>query len=54
MKILFQAAQVLKTDVKRRLGICIQPLSVDDISLKSGGQVIPDSLYTFRCWFVLI
>ena len=42
MKILFQAAQILKTDVKRNAGICIQPLSVDDISLKSGRQVISD------------
>ena len=25
MKILFQAAQILKTDVKRSAGICIQP-----------------------------
>ena len=52
MKILFQAAQILKTDVKRSTGICIQPLSVDDISLKLGRQVISDSLYSFLCWFV--
>ena len=52
IKILFQAAQILKTDVKRSTGICIQPLSVDDISLKLGRQVIPDSLYSFLHWFV--
>ena len=52
MKILFQAAHILKTDVKRSAGICIQPLSVDDISLKSGRLVIPDSLYSFLCLFV--
>ena len=52
MKILFQAAQILKTNVNRSAGICIQPLSVDDISLKLGRQVIPNSLYSFLCWFV--
>ena len=44
-KILFQAAQILKTDVKRNAGICIQPLSVDDISLKSGRQVFFAGLF---------
>ena len=53
MKILFQAAHILKTDLKRSAGICIQPLSVDDISLKSGRQVIPGSLYSFFYWFIL-
>ena len=51
MKVLFQAAQILKADVKESKGICIQPLTVDDISLERGRQVIPDSLYNFLCWF---
>ena len=52
MKVLFKAAQILKGDIKGSKGIPIQPLSVDDVSLVRGREVIPDSLYQFLCWLI--
>lgn len=52
LKVLFEAAQILKEDIKKSKGICIRPLSVDDITLERGRSVVPDSLYHFLQWFV--
>lgn len=45
--ILYHAAQILRTDLKKCTGISIQPLSNDDISLENGKNVVPESLYNF-------
>ena len=52
LKVLYHAAQILKSDIKTCKGISIQPLSVSDISLDSGRRLLPDSLYSFLSWMV--
>lgn len=52
MKVLYHAAQILRSDVKNCKGIPIQPLSVDDVSLDKGKRLLPDSLYGFLCWML--
>ena len=49
MKVLYHAAQILRSDVKNCKGIPIHPLSVDDVSLDKGKRLLPDSLYGFLC-----
>ena len=51
MKVLFPGSPDSKSRRQREQSIRVQPLSVDDISLERGRQVIPDSLYNFLCWF---
>ena len=52
LKVLYHAAQILKSDIKTCKGISIQPLSVSDISLDSGRRLLPDSLYSLLSWIV--
>lgn len=52
MKVLYHAAQILRSDVKNCKGISIQPLSVDDISLDAGKRLLPDSQYGFLHWML--
>lgn len=52
LKVLYHAAQILKSDIKTCKGISIQPLSVSDISLDSGRRLLPDNLYSFLSWIV--
>lgn len=52
LKVLYNAASVLKSDIKTCEGISIQPLSVANISLDSGRHLLPDSMYSFLCWMV--
>ena len=45
--ILYQAAQIIKNDIKQCNGIFIKPLCVDDVSIEKGRCLIPESLYSF-------
>ena len=45
--ILYQAAQIIKNDIKQCNGISIKPLCVDDVSIEKGRCLIPESLYSF-------
>ena len=42
--ILYQAAQIIKNDIKQCNGISIKPLCVDDVSIEKGRCLIPESL----------
>ena len=42
--ILYQAAQIIKNDIKQCNGISIKPSCVDDVSLEKGRCLIPESL----------
>ena len=44
--ILYQAARIIKNDIKQCNGI-IKPLCVDDVSIEKGRCLIPESLYSF-------
>ena len=44
--ILYQAAQIIRNDIKQCNGI-IKPLCVDDVSIEKGRCLIPESLYSF-------
>ena len=44
--ILYQAARIIKNDIKQCNGI-IKPLCVDDVSIEKGRCLIPESLYRF-------
>ena len=52
LRVLYNAAKILKSDIKTCKGISIQPLSVADISVDSGRRLLPDSLYSFLCWII--
>ena len=52
MKVLYHAAQIIRSDVKKCKGISIQPLSADNISLDRGRRLLPESLYGFLCWML--
>ena len=45
--ILYQAAQIMKNDIKQCNGISIKPLCVDDVSIEKGRCLIPKSLHSF-------
>ena len=49
LKVLYHAAQILKSDIKTCKGISIQPFCAVDISLDSGRRLLPYSLYSFLC-----
>ena len=54
LKVLYHAAQILKSDIKTCKGISFQPLPFVDISLDSGRRLLPDRLYSFLCWVLAI
>ena len=45
--ILYQAAQIIKNDIKQCNGISIKPLCVDDMSIEKGRCLVSESLYSF-------
>ena len=45
--ILYQAAQIIKNDIKQCNGISMKPLCVDDVSIEKGRCLIPKSLHSF-------
>ena len=52
IKILYHAAQILKSDMKHSKGIKIQPLCIEDVSLSKAKYLIPETLYSFLCWII--
>ena len=50
--ILYKAAKIVKGDVSQCVGISLQPLLVDDLTLDNAKKALPDSLYWLLRWII--
>ena len=52
MQTLYHAAQIIRSELKECTGIGLQPLSLHDLVLTRGKDLIPKGLYNFLRWVV--
>ena len=49
---IYQAAKMIKADIKKCQGISLYPLNVNDITLTTAKKIVPPSLYWFLQWLI--
>ena len=49
---IYQAAKMIKADIKKCQGISLYPLNVNDITLTTAEKIVPPSLYWFLQWLI--
>ncbi|MCG7875527.1 MAG: hypothetical protein N0C90_04285, partial [Candidatus Thiodiazotropha endolucinida] len=53
-RILYKAAMIIKADINTSSGISIQPLDVNDLTVKNCKEVVPESLYWLLRWVISV
>ena len=51
-QLLYHASQILKADLQDCNGIDTRPVNIDDLTLKSTKEIIPQSLYWILRWII--